>query len=85
MDAQQIRRYVLQDGAKKPHALLDYLHKTYDLPNDSALARAIKTSNPVISRIRNGYRLGATVILKIHEHLGVPVAEIRKLAGEVEE
>lgn len=71
-------------GPRVPHPLLDYLLSNFGLPNDTALAQRIKTSNPVISRIRNGYHLGATVILKIHEHLGVPVAEIRRLSGEVE-
>lgn len=83
MDQQKVRRYVQESGPKVPHALLDYLRDKYKLPNDAALARELNSSAPVLSRIRNGEKnIGATLILAIHEKLGMPVAEIRKLSRE---
>jgi plasmid maintenance system antidote protein VapI len=63
--------------------LLDVLRQRFDIKSDAALARELDVVSPVISKLRGGrLPLGATMILKIHEHLGVPVAEIRALDAE---
>lgn len=62
--------------------LLDALIERFKLKNDAALSRASGLSPAVISKLRNGHLgLSAGVILSIHEHLSVPVKEIRQLAA----
>lgn len=62
--------------------LVDALRKRFDIKSDAALARELDVQPPVISKLRSGdSKLGASLILRIHEHLGVPVAEIRELAA----
>lgn len=62
--------------------LVDALRKRFDIKSDAALARELDVQPPVISKLRSGYSpLGASLILRIHEHLGVPVKEIRELAA----
>ena len=62
--------------------LLDTLRTRFDIKSDAALARELDVKPPQISKLRSGLLpVGATMILSIHEHLGVPVAEIRALAG----
>lgn len=61
--------------------LLDTLRERFNIKSDSALARELAVTPSQISKLRSGdSKLGPAVILSIHEHLGVPVAEIRKLA-----
>jgi transcriptional regulator with XRE-family HTH domain len=58
--------------------LLDTLKEKYDLKNDAAISKALEVAPPVISRIRNGrMEPSADIILRIHEKLGMPVADIR--------
>lgn len=60
--------------------LLDELQKRYDIPNDRQLGLRLKLGAPIISRIRNNKNaVSSEVILRIHEELGIPVAEIREL------
>ena len=62
--------------------LVDALRKRFDIKSDAALARELDVQPPVISKLRSGdSKLGASLILRIHEHLGVPVKEIRGLAA----
>lgn len=61
--------------------LLDTLREEHNIPSDAALAREIDVAPPVISKLRAGGKLGASVILRIHEYLGKPVKEIRELAA----
>lgn len=60
--------------------LFDTLRARFDIRSDSALADELDIQPSQISKLRGGKRLTAGVILAIHEYLGVPVAEIRKLA-----
>lgn len=63
--------------------LLDTLRARFDIKSDAALARELEVKPPQISKLRSGLLpVGATMILSIHEHLGVPVKEIRALADE---
>jgi len=60
--------------------LLDALRDRNQIKSDAALARELDVSPSVISKLRAGGELGPTLVLRIHEYLGVPVAEIRDLA-----
>lgn len=62
--------------------MLDTLRKQYDIKSDAALARELEVQSSVISKLRSGSPLGATMILRIHEYFGMPVAEIRALVAE---
>jgi len=63
--------------------LLDTLRTRFDIKSDAALARELDMKPPQISKLRSGgLPVGSTLILSIHEHLGVPVKEIRALADE---
>jgi plasmid maintenance system antidote protein VapI len=60
------------------HALLDYLIKNYKFKNDAALCRALGFYPPLISKIRSHkLEVSDSVILRIHEKLGMEVQLIR--------
>ena len=60
--------------------LLDTLKEKYDLKNDAEISRRLDVAPPVISKIRHGKaNISAEIILRIHENLGMPVADIRAL------
>lgn len=58
--------------------LFDLLLKKHELKNDAALARALEVAPPEISKARRGRVIGASLILRLHETLDVPVAVIRE-------
>jgi plasmid maintenance system antidote protein VapI len=60
--------------------LFDTLRARFGIKSDSALADELDMQPSQISKLRGGKRLTSGVILAIHEYLGMPVAEIRKLA-----
>lgn len=60
--------------------LFDTLRARFGIKSDSALADELDIQPSQISKLRGGKRLTSGVILAIHEYLGMPVAEIRKLA-----
>lgn len=63
--------------------LLDAVKYDLKLRNDAELARELKVKPPVISKLRsNKLRVGATVILRIHEAAGMPVKKIRELVAQ---
>jgi plasmid maintenance system antidote protein VapI len=58
--------------------LLDEVKERYSIKNDAQLCRTLDVPAPTISKIRNGkINVSADMILKIHECLGMPVADIR--------
>ena len=60
--------------------LLDELQRRFEIKNDRQLAAKLNLSTPVMSRIRNGKSaVSADVIIRIHEVLGLPIAEIKEL------
>lgn len=67
----------------KPFELFDAIKAEFGLKNDAALARELEFTPPQISKVRAGV-IGCTdtVILRIHEKFGKPVAEIRELAAK---
>ena len=66
-----------------PHALFDAIMLDFNLKNDSALARALDISAPVVSKIRSRTRpLCASVVLKIHDATDWPIKKIKDLLAE---
>ena len=62
--------------------LLDELQNRFEIPNDRQLASKLGLSTPVISRIRTGKSgVSADVMIRIHEVLGLPIAEIKELSA----
>lgn len=63
-------------------ALLDKLTDKLKLKNDAALARVMKVSPPVISKLRNGFLpFGPTYIIMAHELTGWTIREIKEWLG----
>jgi plasmid maintenance system antidote protein VapI len=60
--------------------LLDKVKELYNIKNDAQLSRTLDVPRPTISKIRSGkITVSADMILRIHETLGMPVADIRAL------
>ena len=60
--------------------LLDTVKERYSIKNDAELSRTLDVPPPTISKIRSGrVNVSADIILRIHECLGMPVADIRSL------
>jgi plasmid maintenance system antidote protein VapI len=60
--------------------LLDKVKELYSIKNDAQLSRTLDVPPPTISKIRAGkVNVSADMILRIHETLGMPVADIRAL------
>jgi len=60
--------------------LLDKVKELYNIKNDAQLSRTLDVLPPTISRIRAGkVNVSADMILRIHETLGMSVADIRAL------
>ncbi len=66
----------------KINELLDSLKQLAGVTKDQELADILEIYPTVISNMRSGVLLmGAGYIIKIHEAFGIPVAEIKRLAG----
>ena len=67
----------------KPFELFDAIKREFGLKNDAALARELEFTPPQISKVRAGV-IGCTdtLVLRIHEKLGLTVQEIRELAAK---
>ena len=60
--------------------LLDTIKERYSIKNDAELSLTLDVPPPTISKIRSGrVNVSADIILRIHEVLGMPVADIRSL------
>jgi plasmid maintenance system antidote protein VapI len=60
--------------------LLDKIKELYSIKNDAQLSRTLDVPPPTISKIRSGkVSVSADMILRIHETLGMPVADIKAL------
>lgn len=75
LDAMKIPTYT-------PNRLLDIMQERFGYRSDAKLARAIGVTPVMMSKIRNK-KVGVsnTVLLAMHERLGVPIAELKHLAG----
>ena len=66
-----------------PNALMDTLIERLKLKNDAALARELEVAPPVISKIRHRtLRVGATMLIRMHEASELTISELRNLMGE---
>jgi hypothetical protein len=65
--------------------LLETLKAEAGLKTDAALADVLDVYPPVLSKIRRGIAPGASMILAIHERIGMPVWRIRKLMSETDQ
>jgi transcriptional regulator with XRE-family HTH domain len=67
----------------RPHKLFDLLKEESQLKSDAELADALNVTAPIISRIRSGKdRVGARMIILIHEKTEMPIAYIKELLGK---
>jgi plasmid maintenance system antidote protein VapI len=66
-----------------PNILMDTLIEKLQLKNDAALARELEVAPPVISKIRHRtLRVGATMLIRMHEASALTISELRNLMGE---
>jgi plasmid maintenance system antidote protein VapI len=67
----------------KPFNLFDTIKNDFGIKNDAALARQLGVAPPQVSKVRGGI-LPCTdsMILRIHEVYGLPVAKIRARLSE---
>lgn len=71
-----------QSVVYNPNGLLDAALSQHRLRNDAALARMLGVAPPVVSKIRHQkLPVGASMILKFHELLGMSVSQIRSYIG----
>jgi plasmid maintenance system antidote protein VapI len=59
--------------------LFDKLRQEKGIASDAALARELEVSQCVISQARKKGSISDGMILRVHEYLGMPAAEIRQL------
>lgn len=66
-----------------PDRLLDVLIINFHVKNDSALARMLDVSPPIISKIRRRRTpVGASLLIRIHEVCGLEIGDLRCLMGD---
>gem|GEM_PF-6798216 len=66
----------------KTAKLLDALRVELRLKNDGALAAALETDPPNVSRLRHSKRdMGPQLLLKIHDPTGWPLRDIKGALG----
>jgi len=66
-----------------PNALVDHLLQKLNIKNYQQLANYFEVFPAVISKIRNHkMKVAASMILLIHEKIGMPVAGIREFVNE---
>jgi len=64
----------------KSGKLFDALKAEFNIASDRKLAEVLGVKPPVISKIRCGkLPVGATLILRAHEEMGIEVTRIREL------
>lgn len=62
----------------KQNEFIDWLIDSNQIKNDAELSRKLKVAPAIISKIRHAKQsVGASLILRIHEFMNVPVADIR--------
>lgn len=65
-----------------PNNLLDVLQVYFKVRNDSKLAAALRLGRAPISKLRHGrISLTSGVLLRMHDVSGLPINELRQLAG----
>jgi len=71
------------DSEYSPARLLDVLEAKLRLKNDAALSRLLGVEAPTISKIRHKrLRVGAALLLRMHEVSNLSIDELRALMGD---
>lgn len=66
-----------------PDRLFNVLIMNFHVKNDTALARMLEVSPPMISKIRHRKKaLGASLLIRIHEVCGLEIGELQCLIGD---
>ncbi len=60
------------------NSLLDTVSEQLRTKNDAALSRALDVTPGEISKLRHGKRMGATMILRIHDAVGMDIKQIKR-------
>lgn len=69
----------------KPHTLLDFLKKEYNLTSDGQLCKALGVTAPTISKIRaRSNTVSASVIIIVHKKTGMAIEDIEEMLKESE-
>nr|WP_244545056.1 helix-turn-helix transcriptional regulator [Collimonas sp. OK607] len=80
IDAEEKLEDLVPYGANQ---LIDAVINKLRLKNDVALCRLMGISPPEISNIRRGRRkVGATLLVRLHEASGISIEELRALIGD---
>lgn len=66
-----------------PERFLDRVLRHLHLKNDAALARSLEVTPAIVSRVRNRkLPVSANLLLSIHEHTNIAIAELRRMMGD---
>lgn len=66
-----------------PDRLFNALIMNFHVKNDTALARMLEVSPPMISKIRHRKKpLGASLLIRIHEVCGMEIGDLQCLMGD---
>lgn len=69
--------------AEKQHKLINALMDKNGIKNYAQLSRKLGVAPPVVSKTINGeLAIGSNMLLRLHEHLGANVAEMRAALAE---
>jgi hypothetical protein len=77
-----VKEKLIADKNKEVNKLFDICIADHSLKNDAALSRTLKVAPPVISKMRHGTLFpGASILVSIHENIGLSFQEMRKILG----
>ena len=73
----------IRPSAYDPNLLFDELLRRLGLEGDEALSQRLNIGPGILQRIRRGDNaLGAPMLIRISEHCGIAVSELRRMAGD---
>lgn len=79
--SQALRRQ--SSPAYDANLLFDELLRRFALGDDDGLSEKLHIGRGLLARIRRGEsRLTAPLLIRISEHAGIPVAKLRRMAGD---
>lgn len=65
-----------------PGAMIDSLIAIMKLDSDAKLARKLRVSPPVISKLRHRrMSIGPALLIRMHDVTGIEIRQLRRLAG----
>lgn len=75
-----MKQNLLDNPKYSPNNFLNKIIEIQGLKNDAALAKALGTNAPVISKARSRrIAIGAHLLLAVHDLTGLPAKELRKM------